>query len=704
MKFAGNKYAYISKKKLENVNNLKSIKNDILEEKKEDIDVIEEENFESKISKDKRIRSRSRSLEKNCDDELDEVYSCDEEDNFGFIEKNLKKKKYDLTTKLNENKIYEHEIDTNILTINFEFLKEKVEYATGDPISCKNCEAIFNKFSIFKSIINSNETIWICEFCNFNNNIMIENEEIPLSDCVDYFVQSRNQLNNSLKNISYNSDQSIIYCFDISGSMCVSSPISGKHKLKGDYMDKYMKDLMSFSDGSDQFYGNNNNVTYISRLQCLQAAIESNITDLYKAAPNMKIGYVVFNNEVTCFGDGTKQPFVINGNNLNNYNEIIKLSESNQSLINSPIKDSYENLIKQLYNIEESGQTALGPAVLFSINLIKGISPGSKLILCTDGISNMGLGAIEGVTDENELEKLSTFYMQLGIMAKEKGIVINLITFEDSESKIEILMPMIDQTGGEIVRVKPSEILGEFSNLLTTEVIASNVKIKVKLHKVMQFRNEDSSFLKDNASTLLKEIGNATRETELYVEYSIKNSQEIAELNDIDLNNLKRVPFQAIIDYTNKFGDRCIRVTTSNQEISSDKELIEEQALFDIISTNAIKKTSSLAEEGRYREAQSNALAWKKMMKKNNEKCENAKLNYDLFSNNMTSFNNNIQQLQYNNIMINNGIINFKIGITSLNSKFNKRDDLSQQIHTFKNLSQAKSYSIYNKSKKPEKK
>jgi len=70
-----------------------------------------------------------------------------------------------------------------------------------------------------------------------------------------------------------NKDISVIFCMDVSGSMCVSQPIKGKFSLKGDKA-KEMKDLMKFGDGSDQFLQGEKNVTYVSRMQCLQAAIE----------------------------------------------------------------------------------------------------------------------------------------------------------------------------------------------------------------------------------------------------------------------------------------------------------------------------------------------------------------------------------------------------------------------------------------------
>ncbi len=45
---------------------------------------------------------------------------------------------------------------------------------------------------------------------------------------------------------------SIVFCIDVSGSMCVSMPIAGYHRLKGDRIKTMKDDLMKFGDGSDQ--------------------------------------------------------------------------------------------------------------------------------------------------------------------------------------------------------------------------------------------------------------------------------------------------------------------------------------------------------------------------------------------------------------------------------------------------------------------
>ncbi len=43
------------------------------------------------------------------------------------------------------------------------------------------------------------------------------------------------------------------------------------------------------------------------------------------------------------------------------------------------------------------GSTALGPGLLVSVSLAARGKPGSKVIICTDGMANLGVGSIESV-------------------------------------------------------------------------------------------------------------------------------------------------------------------------------------------------------------------------------------------------------------------------------------------------------------------
>lgn len=67
--------------------------------------------------------------------------------------------------------------------------------------------------------------------------------------------------------------------------------------------------MTRFGDGSDQFLNQaEKNKTYISRIQCLKAAICAQIDEMAKGADKRKVGVVTFNHEVTLVGDGSKDP------------------------------------------------------------------------------------------------------------------------------------------------------------------------------------------------------------------------------------------------------------------------------------------------------------------------------------------------------------------------------------------------------------
>jgi len=117
--------------------------------------------------------------------------------------------------------------------------------------------------------------------------------------------------------------------------------------------------------------------------------VEKQIEQLSKIYPNMKIGIVLFNNEVTIIGDGFNDPLIIAGDKLNNYESLVEIAQTSEDkLFSNPICKSKELIIKKLCNIEETGGTALGPALLVSAYLSSKGKKGSKVIICTDGIAN----------------------------------------------------------------------------------------------------------------------------------------------------------------------------------------------------------------------------------------------------------------------------------------------------------------------------
>jgi len=156
----------------------------------------------------------------------------------------------------------------------------------------------------------------------------------------------------------------IVFCIDISGSMCVTTELVGKKiKLKGDRT----QELASLNnEGLNQFLpGQRRDVTYVSRLQCVQAAIEGQLQTLQKEYPNANVGLVCFNGDVAIIGDGTKEPVIVTGDKLNDYNTLLNIGREYK--METPISISKDALTDKLLKLLETGPTALGPAMTVSV-------------------------------------------------------------------------------------------------------------------------------------------------------------------------------------------------------------------------------------------------------------------------------------------------------------------------------------------------
>ena len=58
-----------------------------------------------------------------------------------------------------------------------------------------------------------------------------------------------------------------------------------------------------------------------------------------------------------------------------------------------PISETKESLIQRVASLEVKGRTALGPGVLASAAMASKGAPGSQVIVCTDGMANVGIGS-----------------------------------------------------------------------------------------------------------------------------------------------------------------------------------------------------------------------------------------------------------------------------------------------------------------------
>ena len=176
--------------------------------------------------------------------------------------------------------------------------------------------------------------------------------------------------------------------------------------------------------------------------------------------------------------------------------------------------------------LEEGGPTALGPALLAAITMAGAGKAGSKVVVCTDGMANVGLGSLEELKTDEDHAIADRFYGEsCGDLAKSNGVEVSVITIKGENCRLEYLSKIAESSGGDVTIVDPSNLTQEFANILETPVIATHVQAKILLHSIMEFRNEKLIHLSSNRSTMVREIGNVTEQTEITFEYTLKKAE-----------------------------------------------------------------------------------------------------------------------------------------------------------------------------------
>ncbi|BFZ09174.1 hypothetical protein BsWGS_12213 [Bradybaena similaris] len=524
--------------------------------------------------------------------------------------------------------------DTNIVSVSFNTLLLPSNMHAGEPVICVNCHAVLSHISR----VDMTSKVWQCEFCSAAAEVDIEPEEIPRSEDVTFLLEPA--MTTSTSTFSGVDQSLVVFCVDVSGSMCVTTEVSGKLKLRGT---SQLKRLQSFNEDHDNQYlpsQFHRDVTYISRLQAMQAAVDHQLDQMSCSHPNRRVALITFNNEVTIVGDGTQEQTVVAGDKLTNEEQLSKIGS--EAALPKDIKTCRRVLGEKVYSLLEGGATALGPALVVAVNMAAH-HPGSKVILCTDGKANIGLGKLE---DSAEEQTALEFYSKVAQSALEKGVTLSVITIGGTDCKLVHLGMLADRTGGQVNTVDPLKLTEEFSNIIADPIIATRVKATFILHKELYVIDEN-----DVSSKLCKgerTVGNVQSSTTITFEFTRRHHPEdmqtsgqgqaaaeypgskVAAANSslpvtdnsslpvtdnsslpvTDNSSLPVTdfPFQLQIEYTDTEGNRALRVITRTMPATTDRKVSEENANIEVLGVHAAKKSAELALQGQFSKSRSVAL------------------------------------------------------------------------------------------------
>lgn len=277
-----------------------------------------------------------------------------------------------------------------------------------------------------------------------------------------------------------------------------------------------LSSLRAAGDASDQrLPGERINVTYVSRLQAVQAAVDSHVLSLVHDAPTTRVGVVTFAGAVTVHGDGSQEAREFAGDRLTDAARLRALA--GDLAVEKPVSEAKDTLKERLFSLEEGGQTALGPAVVVAL-AIASRKAGSKVVLCTDGASNVGVGCLEGLATDEERTAASSFYDALGQEAARSGVTVDVIGIE-GQCDLESLGALAERTGGDVrvpaapsapqwplspshpycwaqvSKVDPLQVHNNFAGMLARPLLAMRVTATLFLHPALRFRGLDAEDL-----------------------------------------------------------------------------------------------------------------------------------------------------------------------------------------------------------------
>eukprot|EP01113_Clastostelium_recurvatum_P035404 TRINITY_DN4934_c0_g1_i4.p1 TRINITY_DN4934_c0_g1~~TRINITY_DN4934_c0_g1_i4.p1 ORF type:complete len:930 (-),score=159.59 TRINITY_DN4934_c0_g1_i4:32-2821(-) len=536
--------------------------------------------------------------------------------------------------------------DTNVLSLRLGMHLRDVSppLVTGDATYCRGCNVVLSNMSQVREVHSTVEEelddqvdfIWVCEFCGHENSIDLDPAELPSKEAeiVEYLITPPPVAEGG---VAGDTDNLVVYCIDISGSMCVTTEVPA-------LQNEWKKLRNAHAGGGGRGEGNQGN--YISRLQCVQTAVCTFLDRLRIQFPNKRVVLITFANEVTVYGDGSQSPQIIAGDKLNDYDNLVKLGQSGLQYNDlKPISGSLDAIKHRITTLQEEGATALGPALLLA-SALASQKQRSEVIVCTDGLPNVALGSFEN-SDEFSMKASQVFYERVAQFAKTNNTSISVLGIEGSDINMDCLSRCASVTSGTVNILHPLELVRQIRLISQNPVVATNVELSMLLHPDLMFARSDSTL---GLSRVVKELANVTLDADLTFEYGVRpraydngfnvknhfdaassssslmpaspsssasgkgkekvkkekskakvtstsspevRSKEVADM-EAHLVGMK-FPFQVQIMYSKSDGSRWLRVHSTARGVSADRAICEQTCDVALVGLTSIQHSASLA-------------------------------------------------------------------------------------------------------------
>ncbi|MES1911429.1 MAG: hypothetical protein MHM6MM_003857 [Cercozoa sp. M6MM] len=534
-------------------------------------------------------------------------------------------------------------VTANVAAIDFASLTVDAPQCSVSPFSCNGCTALLTSLSKLEaaetgSVHENNTRTWTCEFCGLKNDVPSEcAPDSILSDnsTVDFVlepppsaVEDGELEEGEGQTGGSTGDPFVYFAVDTSGSMALTQNVPG---LTADMLDggddatrkAQIQAEISELEGLKQAIPSDEHAeinrlisrlrakltvqvkprrrvqrsTHVSRLAAVRMALQQQVDSIAKEQSSMRIGLLTFANNVCVHGDSET---VLQGDDTLGDEHQLRALASDLSDSTKRIGDegALENFKRATAQLRPSGRTALGPALVTAIEMAS-TRRGSKVVICTDGVANVGVGRLDnGVTDEVE-----EFYESVGDWAAVKGVSVDVVTLADEECRVEQLGIVADRSGGRVNRVDLARIREGFKDAASVPV-ATGVEVTILCHQALKIslqeetaQQEDLQEVEGNRVT--RQLGNVTRDAKFFFEYGVN-----AEAMRDDSNaHLSQIPFQIQVRFTRTDGARVMRVIAAQQEVTHNAEEAQNDCDISLLVDHVAQRSAALAQEGDYEQS-----------------------------------------------------------------------------------------------------
>lgn len=457
----------------------------------------------------------------------------------------------------------------NILHVGMGGLAQDTQQGDKDNIvRCQDCQAFLNVFSV----VNPSTFSWTCEFCGSDN--PVDPQQKPTIPILEYELTPPTNGGGPRSQGNVGDTSLVIFCLDNSGSMSEVVPTDGVQVTLPATIRRA-------------------NAHSVNRMECIQTAVHHQLENMATNYPQQRPVVISFSSDLKVFFGKTQSDSGYSiTTDLDNFEKLFARGKGlGDGLLEA--KANAAPLIKIVDSLRPDSMTALGPAACVALGLAS-TAPGSKVIICTDGVANSGCGSLE----DRDKDRVKAFYQKVGLTAKENSTQVSVLSIRGTDCKMEMIGVPAEMTRGSVDVVNPLDVNAQFSHLLEQAILGTGVTLTARVDDRCRFSN--------NASVASYEAGSVTADMDIAFPFNFVKSGE----------SFRPLSSQIDIRYTRKDGATCLRVVTRQMAISTDRDVCERALNSPVIGMSAIQRAATIAQNGDYLQARCLLISTVRMLQR----------------------------------------------------------------------------------------